>query len=149
LRAVVMRVRSASVTVAGDMVAAIGPGLLVLLGVRREDGPADARYVAEKIAQLRIFPDEEDKMQRSLKDAGGEVLLVSQFTLYGDVRRGRRPSFHRAAAGPEAELLYRHVADLLAEQGVAVALGRFGARMDVASVNDGPVTILLDSERTL
>ena len=148
MRAVVQRVSEAGVTVAGRDVAGIGPGLMVLLGVSREDGEAEAQFIAGKIAGLRIFDDEEGLLNRSVLDCGGAVLLVSQFTLYGDCRKGRRPSFTRAAAPEEAERLYELVAEELRRRGLSVQTGLFGEAMSVALVNDGPVTLLLDSERT-
>lgn len=147
MRAVAMRVSKAAVEVDGERVASIGRGLLALLGVKKGDDVEAARYVARKLLDLRIFPDEEGKMNLSIREVGGEVLLVSQFTLYGDVRRGNRPSFYVAADGSAAEPLYRFVAECIAAEGVPVALGVFGAHMAVSSVNDGPVTILIDSER--
>ena len=148
MRAVVQRVASASVEVDGQTVGNIGPGSLVLVGVSPDDGEPQAAWLAEKIVGLRIFNDDEGKMNRSLEEAGGEVLLVSQFTLYGDARKGRRPSFIRAARGPEAEALYESVRDRLKERGIGCATGVFGADMQVSLVNDGPVTILLDSDKT-
>jgi D-tyrosyl-tRNA(Tyr) deacylase len=133
----------------GEAVAEIGPGLMVLLGVRREDEEADADYIAGKIAGMRIFDDEQGRLNRSVCDAAGAVLLVSQFTLYGDCRKGRRPSFTQAAAPERAERLYERVAQALRARGLAVQLGRFGREMDVSLVNDGPVTLLLDSEKIL
>jgi D-tyrosyl-tRNA(Tyr) deacylase len=133
-------VREASVTVVGERVAAIGPGLVVLLGVRRGDDDGAADRLARKILALRVFDDEEGRMNRSVTDVGGELLCVSQFTLYGDARRGNRPSYAEAAPPEEAEPLYERVRAALGAQG-----GRFGARMEVALVNDGPVTLLLES----
>ncbi|MQB00051.1 MAG: D-tyrosyl-tRNA(Tyr) deacylase [Actinobacteria bacterium] len=147
MRAVVQRVSRASVTVAGEVVAEIGPGLLVLMGVAPEDTREESSWLADKLAHLRIFEDDEGKMNRSLLDAGGQALVVSQFTLYGDARRGRRPSFIRAARGPDAEAIYEEVMTGLRALGVGCAGGRFGATMDVELVNAGPVTILLDSEK--
>ncbi len=147
MRAVVQRVSSARVRVGEQVVGAIDSGLLVLLGVSVEDGPADVRYLSDKIVGLRIFPDDQRKMNRSILDAGGRVLLVSQFTLYGDCRKGRRPSFDAAASPALAEALYLDVARSLRERGVAVETGEFQALMAVELVNDGPVTILLDSTR--
>ncbi|MBX3180095.1 MAG: D-tyrosyl-tRNA(Tyr) deacylase [Candidatus Hydrogenedentes bacterium] len=145
MRAVVQRVRHASVTANGMVTGSIGPGLLVLLGVDVNDSEKDADYMAEKIPGLRIFNDAEGKFNLSLEDVGGAVLLVSQFTLHGDCRKGRRPSFV-AAARPELAIpLYERVAQLLRERGVEVAMGVFGAHMDVELLNDGPVTLLLDS----
>jgi D-aminoacyl-tRNA deacylase len=139
VRALVQRVAEAAVSVDGERVAAIGPGLLVLLGVRRGDGPDEADRLARKLLALRIFEDGDGKMNLSVGDAGGEVLCVSQFTLYGDARKGNRPSFVDAAPPEVAEPLYERVRDALGAQG-----GAFGARMKVSLVNDGPVTILLE-----
>ncbi len=140
MRAVVQRVSSAKVTVGGETIAAIGPGLLVLLGVRTGDTDDDADRLARKLRALRVFEDTDGRMNLSLEDAGGEVLCVSNFTLYGDVRRGNRPSFVEAAAPEEAERLYERVRAALGAQG-----GRFGARMAVELVNDGPVTVIVDT----
>ncbi len=148
MRAVVQRVSSASVSVDGKQVAAIENGFLVLLGIAAADGPADAEYIARKIAGLRIFRDVEGKMNRSLREVGGSVLIVSQFTLYGDCRKGRRPSYTDAAPPEVAERLYEDVAARIAQTGVPVKKGVFAAMMDVSLVNDGPVTLLLDSRRT-
>lgn len=147
MRAVVQRVRHASVRVEGEIVGAIGHGLLVLLGVDVNDGTVDADYLADKIVGLRIFNDPEGKFNLSLEDVGGAVLLVSQFTLHGDCRKGRRPSFISAARPEQAIPLYERVGALLREKGVEVANGIFGAHMDVELLNDGPVTLLLDSGR--
>ena len=148
MRAVVQRAARAEVTVEGEITGAIGAGLVVLVGVSPEDGPDEPKWLAEKVAQLRIFEDDDGKMNRSLLDVGGDALVVSQFTLYGDARKGRRPSFIRAARGPEAEALYDEVVRALEGLGVRCATGRFGAVMQVELVNSGPVTILLDSEKT-
>ena len=148
MRAVVQRVTSAGVTVNGRSVGRIGMGLMILLGVGRGDGPDDVSYVAGKIRDLRIFPDGDGKMNRSLTDVGGEVLVVSQFTLQGDCRKGRRPSFDDAAAPAVAAALYEDVVRQLRESGLAVATGQFQAQMAVDLVNDGPVTLLIDSKRT-
>ena len=148
MRAVVQRVAHAAVEVEGDEVGRCGRGVLVLLGVSPEDGETEAGWLADKVAHLRIFPDDDGKMDRSLVDVGGEALVVSQFTLYGDARKGRRPSFIRAAGGPEAEAVYEKAVALLRAHGVPTATGRFGAMMDVSLVNEGPVTILLDSDKT-
>jgi D-tyrosyl-tRNA(Tyr) deacylase len=145
VRALVQRVSKASVDVAGERVAEIGPGLLVLVAAGAGDGPEQAVWMAGKVARLRVLPDEEGRMNRSVLDTGGAVLAVSQFTLYGDVSRGNRPGFTAAAPPEEAEALVDRFADALREVGVPVEQGRFGAHMDVALVNDGPVTIWLES----
>jgi D-aminoacyl-tRNA deacylase len=147
MRAVVQRVSEASVSVAGEVVGQIGLGLAVLLGVKQGDTEADARYLAEKTLHLRVLADAEGRMNRSVLEQGAGVLVVSQFTLYGDARRGRRPSYAEAAEPELAEALYQRYCDLLREAGPAVQTGRFGAMMVVRIVNDGPVTILLDSAR--
>lgn len=147
MRAVVQRVSKASVTVEGRVVGEIGPGLLVLLAVGRGDTEADADYLAEKVRWLRIFPDEAGQMNLSVKDVRGGVLAVSQFTLYGDCRRGRRPGYSDAAPPAEAEALYRRFVGRLGESGLPVAEGVFRAMMDVSLVNAGPVTLLLDSRK--
>lgn len=149
MRAVVQRVKQASVAVNGEVVGAIGAGLLVFLGVAREDSEAAADYLAEKVAGLRVFEDAEGKMNRAAAEAGGAVLVVSQFTLYGDVRRGKRPSFDRAAPPAEARRLYEYFVERLRAAGLRCETGRFQEMMDVTLVNDGPVTILLDSEKTI
>lgn len=147
MRAVIQRVESASVSVEGEIRGQIGVGFLVLIGVEEGDGDADFRYIAEKVPNLRVFEDEQGKMNRSLLDVGGELLAVSQFTLLGDARGGRRPSFITAARPETADPMYeRLVADWRA-RGIRVETGVFGAHMKVALVNDGPVTILLDSRR--
>ena len=148
MRAVVQRVTEASVEVDGSVIGKCGRGVLVLLGISPDDGESEARWLADKVANLRIFPDDEGKMNRSLLDAGGEALVVSQFTLYGDARKGRRPSFIRAADGPEAAAVYEKTVTELRALGVTVGTGEFGAMMNVSLVNEGPVTILLDSEKT-
>ncbi len=145
MRAVVQRVARARVTVDERATGAIDAGLLVLVGVSHDDGEEEAAWLADKVANLRIFPDDEGKMNRSLVDIGGSVLLVSQFTLYGDARKGRRPSFIEAARGSDAEAIYEAVATALRGAGVQVETGKFGASMDVELINRGPVTILLDS----
>lgn len=147
MRAVVQRVSQAAVTVEGNVVGAIGAGLLVLLGVARGDGPEDARLLADKVAGLRVFDDAEGKMNLSLQDVGGQVLAVSQFTLLGDTRKGRRPSYSEAAAPEEAEALYRLFVKSLRQAGLTVEEGVFRATMRVELVNEGPVTLLLDSRR--
>jgi len=144
VRALVQRVSQASVEVAGDRVSEIGPGLLVLVAAGPGDGPEQAAWMAGKIARLRILPDDEGRMNRSVLDTGGEVLAVSQFTLYGDASRGNRPGFTGAAPPEEAEVLVDQFADALRELGVPVRQGVFGAHMQVALVNDGPVTIWLE-----
>lgn len=145
MRAVVQRVSRAQVSVEGELCSRIGKGMLVLLGVAADDTAADAEKLAQKIAGLRIFEDAQQKMNLSLGDVGGQMLVVSQFTLVGDCRKGRRPSF-TDAAGPElAERLYQVFVSAVAAQGVPVATGRFRAHMEVELVNDGPVTLLLDS----
>jgi D-aminoacyl-tRNA deacylase len=140
MRALVQRVSHASVTVDGERVAQIGPGMLVLLGVRRGDTEVDAHKIARKLLALRIFEDDEGRMNKSVAEVRGAVLCVSQFTLYGDTRKGNRPSFVDAAPPGEAESLYEHVRDALSAQG-----GRFGARMQVELENDGPVTLLVET----
>lgn len=145
MRAVIQRVSEASVTAAGQVVGQIGRGLLVLLGVGHADGPGEAQQLAAKIAAMRIFPDDDGRFNRSVLDVGGAVLVVSQFTLYADTRRGRRPGFSDAAPPELAAPLVDTFADALRAQGLEVALGRFGAHMQVALVNDGPVTIMLDT----
>jgi D-tyrosyl-tRNA(Tyr) deacylase len=139
MRALVQRVRSASVSVEGERVSGIGPGMLVLLGVRRGDTVEQADRVVRKLRALRIFADDEGSMNRSVADVGGEIMCVSQFTLYGDARKGNRPSYVNAAPAEEAEPLYERV-----RQGLGAAGGRFGAHMQVELVNDGPVTLLMD-----
>ena len=145
VRALVQRVSQASVEVAGDRVSEIGPGLVVLVSAGPGDGPEQVAWMAGKIARLRILPDDEGRMNRSVLDTGGEVLAVSQFTLYGDASRGNRPGFTGAAPPEEAEVVVDQLADALVELGVPVRQGVFGAHMQVALVNDGPVTIWLES----
>jgi D-tyrosyl-tRNA(Tyr) deacylase len=144
VRVVVQRVSRASVTVAGRPVGEIGRGLLVLAGFTGGDGDEAIDWMADKLANLRVFPDDDGKMNRSLLESGGEVLVVSQFTLYGDAQRGRRPSFVDAAAPAVAEPLYQRLVAALREQGLRVATGEFGAMMAVELVNDGPVTLVLE-----
>jgi D-tyrosyl-tRNA(Tyr) deacylase len=145
LRIVLQRVKEASVTVAGERVSDIGPGLLLLVGVAGKDGEQDADWLAEKVAGLRIMADEDGKMNLSVRDTGGAVLAVSQFTLLADTRKGKRPSFVGAAPPDEAVRLFDYFCERLRAAGVdAVETGRFGAMMDVALVNDGPVTIVLE-----
>jgi D-tyrosyl-tRNA(Tyr) deacylase len=147
VRAVVQRVSEATVRTGGEIVGRIGPGLAVLLGVSRDDGEGDAELLADKVLNLRVFPDAAGQMNRSVVEAAGGVLVVSQFTLYGDARRGRRPSYTQAAAPEQANRLYQHFLARLRPAGLPLATGRFGAMMDLALVNQGPVTILLDSRR--
>lgn len=145
MRIVVQRVLSAGVSVGDEEVASIGRGMLVLLGVGHDDDEQDVNVVVDKLAGLRIFDDQAGKMNWSVADIGGELLIVSQFTLYGDVSKGRRPSFTDAAPPALAERLYNQVIDGLRRRGLSVAGGRFGARMRVRLVNDGPVTLLFDT----
>jgi len=148
MRAVIQRVSQAQVTVgkeAKEVVGAIGPGLCILVAVSKDDGESNAKSLAQKIAALRIFPDAQDKLNRSISDTGGEVLVVSQFTLYGDCRKGNRPSFSEAAAPAIAERLYEHFVARLRDAGLRVATGRFQAAMRVSLINDGPVTLILES----
>lgn len=145
MKAVIQRVSEASVKVDGEIVGSIGAGLAVLLGVARGDSPEDAEYISGKLARLRIFADKAGLMNRSVKDVGGAVLLVSQFTLLGSTRKGNRPGFADAAAPELAERLYQDVAAAVTREGITVATGVFGAMMELSLVNDGPVTLLLDS----
>ena len=147
MRVVVQRVLRAAVRVEGKTVGKIGRGLVVLVGVKQEESPSAPQYIAEKIANLRIFEDENGRMERSALDTGAEVLVISQFTLYGDARKGRRPSYVQAAGGLLAEGFYEAVAEHLRRMGLTVATGRFGAEMQVEMTGYGPVTILLDSEK--
>lgn len=146
MRAVVQRVKNAGVSIRGEQKSGIQKGLLVFLGVEEEDTAADCDYICDKVLGLRIFEDSEGKMNLSVTDVGGEALLVSQFTLYGDARKGRRPSFIRAARPEKAVVLYERAAELLSKS-VPVQTGEFQADMEVSLVNDGPVTILLESKR--
>ena len=147
MRCVVQRVTSSSVTVNGKTVGAIGPGLMVLIGVSVDDTEADLKYIAEKVPNLRIFDDENGVMNRSVLDTGGSILAVSQFTLYGDTRGGRRPSYIRAAKPEKAYELYKQLVACWQGKGIHVETGVFRTEMKVSLVNDGPVTILLDSEK--
>ncbi len=147
MRAVIQRVSKASVTVDSQAVGAIEQGLMVLLGVARGDTAGDAAYLAEKTAGLRIFEDDDGKMNRSIEEIGGSILVVSQFTLLGDCRKGRRPGFSEAAAPQLADSLYEAYVDVLRDRGLTVATGVFQANMQVTLVNDGPVTLLLDSRK--
>lgn len=146
MRVVLQRVKKAVVEVDGETVGSIHHGLLLLVGIRAGDTPEDIYYVADKIAALRIFEDETNKMNRSILDIGGSILSVSQFTLYGDITRGRRPSFIEAARPEEAEPLYESFNDRLRGQGLEVATGIFGAMMEVSLINDGPVTLVVESK---
>lgn len=147
MRAVIQRVKEAWVEIEGEAVGRIGEGVLVLLGAGKDDTEEDVRYLAEKILALRIFEDTEGKMNLSVTETGGEVLVVSQFTLYGDCRKGRRPSFDKAAPPEIAERLYELFVSELSGRGVKVETGRFRAMMDVHLVNSGPVTLMLDSKK--
>ena len=145
MRAVVQRVSGASVSVGGKRASASGPGVVVLLGVAAGDTAADAERMAAKVARLRIFENADGRLDRSLVDVGGDALVVSQFTLVADTRKGNRPSFSEAAASEEAQPVYEHFCAALADEGIGVSRGVFGARMEVVLVNDGPVTIVLDT----
>jgi D-tyrosyl-tRNA(Tyr) deacylase len=145
MRAVVQRVKESSVKTGAETISRIGSGLLVLLGVAQGDRPSDADYLANKIVNLRIFEDDAGKMNRSLLEAGGAMLVVSQFTLLGDCRKGRRPSFVAAADPGKATALYEHFVEQVRRHGVSVQTGRFRAMMEVALINDGPVTLILES----
>ncbi|ADL08118.1 D-aminoacyl-tRNA deacylase [Thermosediminibacter oceani] len=147
MRAVVQRVKKASVTVDGEVISEIGPGLMVLVGVGHDDTPEDAEYLADKVASLRVFEDGEGKMNLSVADTGGEILIVSQFTLMGDVRKGRRPSFSLAAPQDKARELYERFVEYCRRKISKVKTGQFQAHMLVTILNDGPVTILLDSKK--
>ncbi len=145
MRVIAQRVKSAAVRVGGDSVAAIGPGMLLYAAFRPDDDPAGLAWMADKVLSLRIFADQADKMNRSVLDVGGQILVVSQFTLYGDARKGRRPSFDGAAPAETARSLFEKFVDRLRGSGLIIRVGRFQEHMEVESVNDGPVTILLDS----
>lgn len=145
MRVVVQRTREASVTVAGDIVGKIDHGLLLLVGITHEDSEKDVDFVADKVANLRIFEDDDGKMNHSVLETGGQILSVSQFTLYGDCRKGRRPNFMSAARPEQAEPLYELFNSKLSEKGLVVETGRFGAMMDVRLLNDGPVTLIVES----
>jgi D-tyrosyl-tRNA(Tyr) deacylase len=147
VRVVVQRVARAEVRVGSERVGAVGQGYLALVGVEAGDGESDAEYIAGKIAGMRVFGDDQGKMNRSVADVGGGVLVVSQFTLLGDCRKGRRPSFTASASPQAAERLYLSVARRISERGIPVETGRFGAEMEIELVNDGPVTLLLDSKK--
>ncbi len=147
MRAVVQRVLRAEVRVGGETVGRIGPGMLILAAVKKRDTPEDAQALAEKLVQLRIFADETGKINRSLLDVGGEILCVSQFTLYGDCHKGRRPGYERAARAEDAAQLFEQFLSALRALAPKVETGRFQAMMEVELVNDGPVTLLVDSEK--
>ena len=149
MRAVVQKVKNASVVVEGEKISDIGDGLLVLLAVKESDADQDLAYIKKKIENLRIFEDSDEKMNLSIKDVGGEILLVSQFTLYGDVRKGNRPSFIESAKPDKANEYYEVLIDQLRHDGFKVQTGKFQTHMEVNLTNDGPVTIILDSERIL
>ena len=145
MRAIVQRVMRASVTVAGETIGRIDHGMLILLGIHQTDSETHADWLADKIASLRIFQDDLGKMNRSIQDCRGAILVVSQFTLYGDCQKGRRPSFLQSASPEKAEPLYQYFTDRLRLNGIPVATGKFGADMAVELVNDGPVTLIIDS----
>lgn len=147
MRAVVQRVSSSKVVVDGKVVGEIGKGFNVLLGISKEDTLDDLKYIKDKVIGLRVFEDENDKLNLSLKDVGGELLLVSQFTLYGDCRRGKRPSFSNALGGEEAKMLYETFVAMCTQEDIKVETGIFGADMKVSIENDGPVTLLLESSK--
>lgn len=149
MRAIIQKVREASVVVDNEKVSEIGPGFMVLLGVKDTDDKDDLAYIKKKISNLRIFEDDDEKMNLSLKDVGGEILMVSQFTLYGDARKGNRPSFTKSAKADKAKEYYEILIDQLKEEGFNVKTGVFQTHMQVSLTNDGPVTIILDSERIL
>ncbi|MGE5416431.1 MAG: D-aminoacyl-tRNA deacylase [Acidobacteriota bacterium] len=149
MRAVVQRAQRGKVTVDDRTIGEVGQGLVVLIGVKDGDGAVDADYIADKIVNLRIFEDEEGKMNHSVSDLGGQVLAISQFTLYGDVRKGRRPSFTGAAPPEEGLAWFNRVVEEIRKRGITVATGEFGEHMVVEIINDGPVTIILDSQRII
>ncbi len=148
MRAVVQLVSQASVTVEQETTGAIAAGLVVLLGISQDDTEKDAQYLVEKIANLRIFPDQEQLMNRSILDVAGEMLIISQFTLYGDCRKGRRPSYSKAARPEQAKALYDFFIQKTSQLGIKTATGRFQAMMKIALINDGPITIMLDSKKS-
>ena len=149
MSAVVQRVKNASVRIDGEICGQINQGLLVFLGVSKEDTESDITYISDKITGLRIFEDENEKMNNSIMDINGEILVISQFTLYGDCRKGRRPSFDGAMRPPEAEEMYEKFVEYIKKSGLKTETGRFGADMKVELLNDGPVTIILDSSKIL
>ena len=149
MRAVVQRVKNASVRIDGEICGQINQGLLVFLGVSKEDTESDITYISDKITGLRIFEDENEKMNNSIMDINGEILVISQFTLYGDCRKGRRPSFDSAMRPSEAEEMYEKFVEYIKKSGLKTETGRFGADMKVELLNDGPVTIILDSSKIL
>ncbi|MCR8655750.1 D-aminoacyl-tRNA deacylase [Paenibacillus endoradicis] len=146
MRVVVQRSKAANVTIAGEQVGAIDKGLVLLVGITHEDTEQDLKWMADKLSGLRIFDDESGKMNLDITEAGGSILSVSQFTLYGDCRKGRRPSFMKAARPDHAEPMYHNFNELLRNKGIHVETGQFGAEMDVSLVNDGPITIIIDTE---
>ncbi|HUX50137.1 MAG TPA: D-aminoacyl-tRNA deacylase [Spirochaetia bacterium] len=147
MRAVVQRVRECSVSVDSEEISSIRLGLLVYLGVTHNDNEVDAGYIADKVANLRVFPDDDGRMNLSAVDLGREIIVVSQFTLYGDVRKGRRPSYDSAARPEHAQALYNLVLTMISERGLSTYGGKFQAKMDVRYVNEGPITILIDSQK--
>lgn len=147
MRAVVQRVSSSKVVVSGETIGSINKGFNVLLGIENDDNVEDIKYIVDKVSNLRVFEDENDKLNFSLKDVNGEILLISQFTLYGDCRKGRRPNFMKAMGGDSAKELYLKCIELFKETGLKVECGEFGADMKVDIQNDGPVTLLLDSKK--
>lgn len=147
MRAVVQRVKRSSVKVNGEIIGEISKGINVLVGITKDDNDEDLRYIKEKIFNLRIFSDENDKMNLSVNDVKGELLIISQFTLYGDARKGRRPSFIEALGGEEAVKLYNDFIEICKKEGLKIQTGEFGADMEVEIINDGPVTLLLDSKK--
>lgn len=147
MKAVVQRAARGSVTVENSKIGQIGPGLVVLLGVSGDDGSEDVEYLVDKIINLRIFEDSNEKMNLSLRDVGGELLVISQFTLYGDCRKGRRPSFTQAAPPQKAQQLYNEFVELCGQKGVRVETGQFQAHMKVELINDGPVTLIVESKK--
>ena len=148
MRAVVQRVKESSVKIDGGIVGKINKGFNVLIGIAKDDTVDDLKYIKDKIMNLRVFEDENDKMNLSIKDVNGELLIVSQFTLYGDCRKGRRPNFMNALSGEEAEKLYEEFLRMIREEDIVVETGVFGADMEVSIINDGPVTLLIDSKKT-